>query len=252
MCPSLEKCCLLKTSSPPKTKIRKRSFIEFEKQFNYDFVPPNSKMRTCGHRTEHGIRELSVPFVNKTLYAQYAEFPWMMAIFVESQQNGKKLVSFKNGGSLIHPRFVLTSAHGVAYDPTKIIVRAGEWDLTSEIEYVKSEERKVQKVIRHEEFSRENLQNDIALLILKQEFVLSSFINTICLPPKNMNFDGMRCFSSGWGKNKFGKQGVYQAFLKKVELPIVSTDSCQQKLRRTRLGEYFELHEGFLCAGKNS
>lgn len=37
--------------------------------------------------------------------------------------------------------------------------------------------------------------------------------------------------------------------LRKVRLPIVPSGACENLLRRTRLGEAFELHSSFLCAG---
>lgn len=40
-----------------------------------------------------------------------------------------------------------------------------------------------------------------------------------------------------------------QVILKKIELPLVSHDKCQQALRTTRLGHLFNLHESFTCAG---
>lgn len=46
-----------------------------------------------------------------------------------------------------------------------------------------------------------------------------------------------------------GKEGHYQVILKKVDLPTVPRDKCQDKLRSTRLGKYFVLHESFICAG---
>lgn len=44
--------------------------------------------------------------------------------------------------------------------------------------------------------------------------------------------------------------GKYQVnILKKVEVPVVPRDKCEQKLRRTRLGPKFILHDSFMCAG---
>lgn len=37
--------------------------------------------------------------------------------------------------------------------------------------------------------------------------------------------------------------------LKKIDLPIVARPACQDALRTTRLGKYFELHQSFICAG---
>lgn len=52
-----------------------------------------------------------------------------------------------------------------------------------------------------------------------------------------------------WGKDQFGKAGVYSVMLKKVPLPIVPHSTCQQKLRQTRLSQKFNLHSTFICAG---
>jgi plasma kallikrein len=79
---------------------------------------------------------------------------------------------------------------------------------------------------------------------------MTPFINTVCLPPSGANFENQRCFTSGWGKDNFGKEGVFQAFLKKIEIPVIPRDTCEEIFQQTRLGEDFELHEGFLCAGK--
>jgi kallikrein len=55
--------------------------------------------------------------------------------------------------------------------------------------------------------------------------------------------------SPGWGKDVFGKEGKYQAILKKIELPIVPFAKCQDSLRKTRLGKPFVLDSSFICAG---
>jgi plasma kallikrein len=89
-----------------------------------------------------------------------------------------------------------------------------------------------------------------ALLILENEFVMNSVVKTVCLPPKGSNFDNQRCLSSGWGKDKYGKEGTYPTILKKVEVPVIPRDNCETMFKRTRLGKDFKLHEGFLCAGK--
>lgn len=111
------------------------------------------------------------------------------------------------------------------------------------------EDRKVKKVINHEHFARGTLRNDVALVILDEDYVLTPFINVVCLPPSDTNFDNQRCFTGGWGKDRFGRKGIFQNILKKVELQIVPREKCQEQLRKIRLGEDFILHDGFLCAG---
>jgi len=46
-----------------------------------------------------------------------------------------------------------------------------------------------------------------------------------------------------------GKEGRYQHILKKLDLPVVARDVCQNSLRSTRLGRFFLLHDSFICAG---
>lgn len=191
-----------------------------------------------------------------------------------------------SGGSLIHPQMVscnifspkslfiysqvvqvLTSAHKFyKLSPETFLARGGEWDLASEDEIYLHIDKEVQEIILHPQYDDENLHYDIALLQLKevtyflkfsfdliliiyklQPFMLNRRINTICLPPKGLNFDNELCVASGWGKDK--PNGNYQNILKKIDLPMVPSDKCQAMFRKTKLGEDFVLDESLLCAG---
>ncbi|GFS70836.1 phenoloxidase-activating enzyme [Nephila pilipes] len=37
--------------------------------------------------------------------------------------------------------------------------------------------------------------------------------------------------------------------MKEVALQVVDNYKCEEMLRKTRLGRFFQLHEGFMCAG---
>lgn len=37
--------------------------------------------------------------------------------------------------------------------------------------------------------------------------------------------------------------------MKEISVPVIGHGECQNMLRKTRLGQYFKLHGGFLCAG---
>lgn len=128
-------------------------------------------------------------------------------------------------------------------------VRAGEWDTQTKDEVIPHEDRYVKDIVYHEHFNKGSLYNDVALLFLENPFTLQSSIQPICLPNSGEEFDFERCYATGWGKNKFGKEGEYQVILKKIDLPVVGRQTCQANLRETRLGKYFVLHDSFICAG---
>ncbi|XP_050420347.1 phenoloxidase-activating factor 2-like [Adelges cooleyi] len=220
---------------------------------------------TCGTWNRGGIGFRVVNTVNSE--SQYAEYPSMVAIFREDRSNsaGNRLF-YHCGGSLIKPNVVLTTAHCVIQkDPSTIVVRAGEWDLQTEKEIFMHQDRRASRIVTHNEYYAGGLHNDVALIFIEDPFVLQETVKTICLPQQNQQFDLALCFSSGWGKevttnnytiSRRTSEGVTHevghynvSILKKVELPIVPRDICENTLRGTRLGPRFRLHESFICAG---
>lgn len=99
-------------------------------------------------------------------------------------------------------------------------IRAGEWDTQTRDELFPHQDRSVSEIIIHQDYYKGGLFNDVALLLLHEPVELSEIINTACLPPQDYNFDGSRCFASGWGKDVWGKEGKYQVILKKIDLPM--------------------------------
>lgn len=185
------------------------------------------------------------------------EFPWMVAVGKAEQVLEETRFVYQCGGALINPIVVLAAAHCVQNEQGKQLqIRAGEWDTQTTNEILRHQDRDVIEVIVHEEYYKGALYNDFALLILSQPVEMLENVGMACLPPQNYKFDGNRCLASGWGKDVFGKEGKYQAILKKIQLQIVPNDQCQKKLRSTRLGKYFTLHPSFICAagevGKNT
>jgi len=227
-----------------------------------DFIPPPPpKIKyspKCGRRNQNGLGVRIQGFVEAE--SQFGEWPHMCAILHEKpieQEAGyggepQTVNLYQCGGSLIAPGTILTAAHCVdkfRQNPTELKIRCGEWDTQNQTEPYPHQDRYVQALNIHPEFDGRNLQNDFAVLFTSEDFVLASHIDTVCLPQADELFDGTTCFATGWGKDKFGSAGQYQVVLKEIDLPVVNNYECQDKLRQTRLGQKYKLHDSFICAG---
>lgn len=93
-----------------------------------------------------------------------------------------------------------------------------------------------------------NLRNDIAILTLAEKVKFAPNIDTICLPRESEQYTDQRCVVTGWGKKDY-RGGSYSNIMKKISVPLVSQEQCQEALRKTRLGIRFKLHKSFVCAG---
>lgn len=84
-------------------------------------------------------------------------------------------------------------------------VRAGEWDTQTTKERLPYQELDVKEIIIHKDFKPGPVFNDVALLILTSTFVEAENIGTICLPNQAQDYQSRKCYTMGWGKDKFGK-----------------------------------------------
>ncbi|CAL4073443.1 unnamed protein product, partial [Meganyctiphanes norvegica] len=183
--------------------------------------------------------------------AQLGEFPWMVALL-------DKADNYIGGASLVHPRVVLTVAHRV-HDKVanNLVARIGDWDLSTTDEPIAHQNIDVATTLLHPTFDLPKYENDVALIILQRDEILSDTVMPVCLPQPDTNFDQSSCIVTGWGKDVFGEAGKYAKYyciisiLKEVSIPAVSHGECQRMLQSTRLGSSFTLDNSFNCAGGN-
>ncbi|CAH2102497.1 unnamed protein product [Euphydryas editha] len=187
--------------------------------------------------------------------ANFGEYPWQVIIL--TKQN-----DYIAGGVLIDQLNVLTVTHRmsnyiVSGTAPNVKVRLGEWDAAGTYEPVPFQEYNVSRVFTHPSYNSNTLQYDITVLRLSASVPLTpqigsaTTINRACLPPiSTSTYTGQRCWVSGWGKDMFGLQGQYQQILKKVDVLIVDSATCQTQMQNARLGSTFVLDTtSFICAG---
>lgn len=220
-----------------------------------DFIPPPPPKITykpqCGRRNLAGVGARIQGFTDGE--SQFAEWPYMCAVLHDKKEDdGSSTNLYKCGGTLIAPGVILTAAHCVKDFkpiPEQLKVRCGEWDTQNTIEPYPHQDRYGVHVQIHPEFNPRNLANDVALIFMGNDYDLDFHVDTVCLPQPGTVYDYDNCFTTGWGKDKFGSLGEYQVVLKEVNLPVVPKDTCQDTLRTTRLGQKFKLDPSFMCAG---
>jgi len=208
----------------------------------------------CGRHNEGGLGVRIQNLDKFSAGTQFGEWPHMCAVLKLSQVGGRQVNLYVGGASLIAPGILLTAAHVVndIVDYSTVKVRCGEWDTQQQIEPQKHVDINASHISIHPAFDSKNLQNDFALIHLKEEFQLTQHINTMCLPDPiydEESYEKEDCFATGWGKDKFGSDGEYQVILKQVQMDVVEHDTCEDEFQKSRLGKNFRLDDSFLCAG---
>lgn len=151
----------------------------------------------------------------------------------------------------VNPTTALTANHclkGSHINPSNFIIRAGEWDRSSTLEYAPHHDRQLSQIIAHPQYYSGGLFNDVAILKWQNPLPIEVNVKPICLPDETEVFaPGTYCTVTGWGKSDESSPTTDK--LKFAKVPIVSSATCQRQFQDNRLGRRFQLHQSFICAG---
>lgn len=175
--------------------------------------------------------------------AERGDWPWMTALIDSSASSPYS--GFRCGGSLIHPRWVVTAAHCVneswyfwewELDPEDIDVVIGAHDLTTDA----GQRIKVKRIISHPAYDSSAHDSDIALLELEEDAPYSS----LPLVPKDTALAGKTATVIGWGRTDPDIYGASET-LQQVSAPIVSNRTCQESYSEIDIN----ITDNMVCAG---
>ncbi|KAG1665093.1 Transmembrane protease serine 2 [Nymphon striatum] len=172
--------------------------------------------------------------------AEPGSWPWLVGL-----HGGQEEVFFC-GGVLISDSWVMSTGHCVGHQniSSGLILKVGGTRRNSYSSF--SQQRGIKRLIKHPEFVSDSskLDNDLVLLQLDRPVEFNSHTRPACLPQARVQ-PGLKCSMIGWGKPREGYDVDYKFAINKVEIPILSHDTCQLWYS----AKYYSLTESMLCAG---
>ncbi len=185
--------------------------------------------------------------------AQVGDYPWMVALVYrdDSRETPVSLLEGQFcGGTLIHPRWVLTAAHCVFQGDYyySYPISNTSLDVVFAVHNLGTDEGErvhVNRIISHTSYNTDTIDNDIALLELEHvvEYPTVSLVDSHTVIP-----EGTLATAIGWGNTSAVlERPMFLNELQQVTLPTVSNEKCDSSAQL--LGYYSVISATEMCAG---
>ncbi|XP_033033059.1 coagulation factor X [Trachypithecus francoisi] len=162
------------------------------------------------------------------------ECPWQ-ALLINEENEGFC------GGTILSEFYILTAAHCL-YQAKRFKVRVGDWD--TEQEEGGEAVHEVEVIIKHNRFTKETYDFDIAVLRLKSPITFRMNVAPACLPERDWAESTLMTQKTGIvsGFGRTHEKGRQSTRLKMLEVPYVDRNSC-------KLSSSFIITQNMFCAG---
>ncbi|CAH3017095.1 unnamed protein product [Porites evermanni] len=179
--------------------------------------------------------------------AKPGAWPWTVAVYVKSK--------FRCGGVLIKRNWVLTLArcflNHANIVPKDVVIKVGEHDRKRE----EGTEQNVRakKLVIYPNASMTGLEDDLALVRLREDVKLSPFVRTACLPQSGDDFyvrTGKLSVIAGWGSSQEVPSDVGGAplqVLQQTQIKFASLRDCRKNATNPAA-----ITERVVCAGNST
>ena len=88
----------------------------------------------------------------------------------------------------------------------EMVVRCGEWSFDDDDETI-HQDRAASDVHYHPDAKfgfKQTPENDFAVVVVEEDFILNEFVDTICLPQSVDDYDTSHCYATGYGRDNWG------------------------------------------------
>lgn len=163
--------------------------------------------------------------------------PWLVSLRIYRNQI---LYDHFCGGILITNIHILTSAHCVKHLPKdSIIIAVVGLHIRNDVsDQAFQNSLMVQRIVLHENFNENSLENDLAILCLSEPVSFSSNVSIICLPTDGNADDKEKrdVIVAGWGNNNQKLLTLQQT---RLTLINNENDQCGRYLRNVNLKNFY-------------